>query len=81
MAVNMQIRNVPEDVRDRIAERAAAKGQSIQAYLLDMVEREARFAGNAATFEITSDLRTPITVDDVVDMVRESRDNGAEVDR
>lgn len=81
MTVNMQIRNVPEEVRDRIAERAASKGQSIQAYLLEMVEREARFAGNAATFDITSGLRTSVTVDDMVDVVRESRDNGAEVDR
>lgn len=81
MGVNMQIRNVPEGVRDRIAERAAAKGQSIQAYLLEMVEREARFAGNAATFDITSGRRTSITVNDAVNVVREGREGGAEVDR
>lgn len=81
MSVNMQIRNVPEAVRDRIAERAQSKGQSIQAYLLEVVEREARFAGNADTFDITAGFRTNISVDDVVDTVREGRDEGTEVDR
>jgi len=33
MGVQITIRGVPEDVRDKIAARAAAKGQSMQEYL------------------------------------------------
>ncbi|MDE0075133.1 MAG: hypothetical protein OXN92_12330 [Gammaproteobacteria bacterium] len=33
MSVQITIRGVPEDVRDKIAARAAAKGQSMQEYL------------------------------------------------
>lgn len=33
MTVQITIRGVPEDVRDKIAARAAAKGQSMQEYL------------------------------------------------
>lgn len=33
MSVQITIRGVPEDVRDKIAARAAAKGESMQEYL------------------------------------------------
>jgi hypothetical protein len=51
MSVALQIRDVPEDVRDVLAERAAQDGKSVQAYLLDMVTREARIQRNASMFE------------------------------
>jgi hypothetical protein len=47
MAVALQIRDVPEPVRDLLAARAAAKGQSLQAYLLALVTQEAAFLRNA----------------------------------
>jgi antitoxin FitA len=46
--VALQIRDVPENVRDALAERARAKGQSLQAFLLALVEAEARRAQNSA---------------------------------
>lgn len=46
--VALQIRHVDEDVRDVLAARARAKGQSLQAYLLEMVEDDARRATNLA---------------------------------
>jgi antitoxin FitA len=46
--VALQIRDVPDDVRDALAERARERGQSLQAYLLDMVEADARRARNRA---------------------------------
>lgn len=46
--VNIQIREVPEQVRDVLAESARHRGQSMQAYLLDLLEEDARRAGNAA---------------------------------
>ncbi|WP_163567435.1 hypothetical protein [Fodinicola feengrottensis] len=40
--VALQIRDVPIEVRDALAEQAQARGQSLQAFLLALVEREAR---------------------------------------
>src|SRR6478609_8821786 len=44
--VALQIRDVPVDVRDRLAEFARARGQSLQAYLLALVTRDAERADN-----------------------------------
>lgn len=49
--VALQIRNVPEDVRDALAEQARARGQSLQAFLLSLVEAEARRSTNLALFD------------------------------
>jgi plasmid stability protein len=46
--VALQIRDVPDDVRDALAARAAAGGQSLQGFLLDLVRREAGFERNRA---------------------------------
>jgi plasmid stability protein len=46
--VNIQIRDVPEQVRDVLAASARAHGQSMQAYLRHLLEDDARRAGNAA---------------------------------
>ena len=39
MSVQITIRGVPEEVRDQIAARAAARGQSMQEYLRGELER------------------------------------------
>lgn len=44
----LQIRDVPEDARDLLAERARQNGQSLNSFLRDVVMREAGFARNAA---------------------------------
>lgn len=44
--VALQIRDVPEDVRDTLAARAQERGQSLQAFLLSLVMREAAFTKN-----------------------------------
>lgn len=36
----LQIRNVPEEARRALKARAAARGESLNAYLLDLVSRE-----------------------------------------
>ena len=41
MAVQITIRNVPEEVRDELAARAALKRQSMQEYLRSELERMA----------------------------------------
>jgi antitoxin FitA len=40
--VALQIRDVSDEVRDRLANAAARQGQSLQAYLLELVNAEAR---------------------------------------
>jgi plasmid stability protein len=49
--VAIQIRDVPEDVRDSLAVQAKARGQSLQAYLLELVEMQARRLRNAAALD------------------------------
>ncbi len=54
MPVTITIRNVPDDVRNRLAARAAGSGRSLQEYLL--AELTLAAAG--------------LTVDDIVEQVR-----------
>ena len=82
MTVALQIRDVPEDVRDLIAERAAQQGQSVQAYLLALVVHEARVLRNGRAFQRTEGRRVTIPSELDPDMIiREGRDSGLEVDR
>jgi len=72
--VALQIRDVPDDVRDALTERARSQGQSLQAFLLDVVRREAGFARNRV---ILGDLSwsdgSRATAVDVVDVLDEAR--------
>lgn len=43
MTVQITIRNVPETIRNEIASRAAAEGQSMQQFLLAVLERTVAF--------------------------------------
>lgn len=49
--VSIQIRDVPERVRDTLAEVARSRGQSMQAYLHDLLEEDARRASNIASLK------------------------------
>ena len=49
--VALQIRDVPADIRATLAECAAARGQSLQAFLLTLVTDEARRSTNLALLE------------------------------
>lgn len=44
--VALQIRDVPEEVRDALVAVARSRGQSLQMYLLDVVKQQAGFARN-----------------------------------
>lgn len=82
MSVALQIRDVPLAVRDAIAEQARREGQSVQSYLLRLVEREARLIQNADLFDRTSTLRVLLVPEaDPVEIIREGRDLGFEADR
>jgi hypothetical protein len=49
--VALQIREVPAEVRDTLADTARGRGQSLQAYLLELVQTDARRARNAQALE------------------------------
>lgn len=46
MAVVFTIRDVPEEVRDLLAQEARERGQSLQAFLLGVLRRQADFCRN-----------------------------------
>ena len=49
--VALQIRDVPEELRDRLSELAGQRGQSLQAYLFEVISDEARRADNLAVLD------------------------------
>lgn len=53
--VALQIRDVPVDVRDRLAELARSRRQSLQAYLLALVTRDAHRADNLVLLDRFAD--------------------------
>jgi antitoxin FitA len=55
--VALQIRHVPDEVRQSLVDQAVAQGQSLQSYLLTLVTREARRPANLALLESFRDRR------------------------
>jgi antitoxin FitA len=57
MSVTLTVRDVPEAVRDALADVARARGQSLQAFLIGVLNQQAAFARNARVLnEIERDL-------------------------
>ncbi|MDR2114405.1 MAG: hypothetical protein LBO75_03910 [Bifidobacteriaceae bacterium] len=82
MSVALQIREVPEEVRGALANAAAARGQSLQAYLLDTVTKHARQLRNVQTLERLEGHRVDLQGDlDPVALIRQDRDNGFQAER
>jgi antitoxin FitA len=81
MSVNIQIRDVPEDVRDRIVAHAADEGLSMQGYLLGMLSRVAA-RPTRADWDALAAVRaqTPIDMDAALAIIREGRDEGPNAD-
>ncbi len=73
--VAIQIRDVPEELRDRLGALARERGQSLQAYLLDLVSDEVRRQDNlAALHRPTSRSRgTRLSGADVVGTLHNAR--------
>jgi plasmid stability protein len=72
----IQIRNVPEEVQQKLKSRAAAQGKSLNSFMLEIVEREARSVSKA---EVLARIRArgPVgTPDDrsAADYIREARE-------
>ena len=67
--VALQIRNVPDSVRDTLTARAKARGQSLQRFLLAMVVREAENSPNIGVLDAMDAWTytdSPAVLDDVL---------------
>lgn len=77
--VALQIREVPEELRDRLSELARQRGQSLQAYLFDVLRDEARRQDNLAVLDRFSKgaygtQLGPADIQDTLDAERAQRD-------
>jgi plasmid stability protein len=78
--VALQIRDVPDDVRQRLADRAAARGQSLQSFLLTLVTQEAERSANLAIVQRFADRTdgsrlSATEVADALDVARAERED------
>ncbi|GAB2680190.1 hypothetical protein GCM10027271_46750 [Saccharopolyspora gloriosae] len=67
------VRNVPDEVKELLGRAAERSGQSMQNYLLLVLEREAKFARNAEIAEMEPVGGGPLSMDEIVDAVRTAR--------
>ena len=74
MAVQMTIRDVPEQVRDRLAVLAAQRSQSVQKFLLGELERIASKPSNAELMEAIRRRKEATGTQITAAMILEARD-------
>lgn len=77
MAVLLQIRNVPDEARRALKARAAARGESLNAYLLDLLGREIARPTVAEVLDRAArrSERAAVSAVDVLDEARSERDD------
>lgn len=73
--VALQIRDVPEDVRNKLSAMASERGQSLQAYLLDLVSDTVRRRDNVLALHrpIRRGRGARLSGDDVVQTLHNAR--------
>ncbi|WP_028648306.1 hypothetical protein [Nocardiopsis sp. CNT312] len=69
----IQVKDVPDEVREILAAEARRSGQSLQTYVLAVLEREARFARNRQVVEQTPLPGAALSMDEIVAAVRAAR--------
>ena len=74
MPVQITVRNVPEEVRDRLAERAAAKRQSMQQYLLSEFEQLAAHPSKEEVLASIREHKAAYNVEFSIEEILEARD-------
>ena len=76
----LQIRDIPEDARDVLAQRAKDRGQSLNSYLRDVVLREVSFADNQALISDVVARRgdSSFTAEDVLEILATARGERSE---
>lgn len=76
MSSLLQIRNVPDEARRALKARAAARGESLNAYLLELVSREVArpTVGEVLERATRRSERAGVSAVDVLDAARTERD-------
>ena len=75
MSVSLTIRELPESTRDMLRERAEARRQSLNSYILDVLDREAGLPTMGEWVDmVQSRTRLPGSSDAAVEAVRDLRD-------
>jgi plasmid stability protein len=69
----LQIRNVPDEVRRILKARAAARGESLNSYLLEVIECEASRPTAAEVFARAA-ARESIDMSDAVEIIQAGRE-------
>lgn len=72
--VALQIRNVPDDLRDALAHEADRRGQSLQGYLLGVLADEARRARNPTLLAMFAGRDDGATSDEAEQALRVARE-------
>lgn len=77
MSVSLYIRDMPEELRDRVKQRATANRQSVNSFLLDLIEREMQLPTLDEWLDVLDDLpKIPdVTTDEIVEIIREVRES------
>lgn len=74
MSVMIQVRNVPEPLHRELVRRASLRGQSLTAYVQQILEREVRRPPRAEVVRRIMELE-PVKLDlPISDLIREERD-------
>lgn len=74
MSVMIQVRNVPESLHRELVRRAELRGQSLTAYVQDILEREVHRPSRAEIVRRIME-QEPVKLDfPVADLIREDRD-------
>ena len=71
----LQIRAVPNDVVETLKRRAAAENLSLSAYVLRILETEARMPTLEEVLLDPARPRADITTEEIVEMIREDRES------
>jgi plasmid stability protein len=71
----LQIRAVPSDVIETLKRRAAAENRSLSAYVLRILEIEARSPTLAEVLLDPERPRADITTEEIVELIREGRES------
>ena len=76
MPVNLSVKNVPDDLAERLRRRAAGNHRSLQRELLSILETAVGCAQKSQTAEAAVD--RPISIDELAELSRKLFPNGSE---
>jgi len=78
MAVSLSVKNVPEDLAERLRRRAAGNHRSLQRELLSILEAAAGYAAGEDRDAATAAPRETITIEELVEISRKLFPQGTE---